>query len=151
MKEMQEIASPSVAMNIHTGVIETAEGEEASALQAWGEEVSALQTSANFSPHHAGHKAVLGAKGKLPDMATDMKRLGTLVQGMRTASSQLMQCKGSKTQRNLSAAMLEASVSLQPAKHFWTKAMVNKKCPGQPMGSLDTGDKPILPCKKKCE
>lgn len=139
MEEMKQIANPSVAMDIKSGTIA---------------EASALQTSASVAPHHERHAVALPAKGTHRNITADMERFAVLVQGTQTAVSQFMQCMDphkSHQYKHNSAALLAAAVSLKPAKHFWTKATVNKKCPGKSMGVLDTGKNDIKPCKKKCE
>lgn len=139
MKEMQEIASPSVAMDIHTGTIETAV-----------EEASELQTSVNISPHRAGH-SVFAAKVGHRNMTKDMERLGLLAQGTQAAVSQYLTCMGPERHKRNVAALLADFHNGSGVKHFWTKGTVDRKCPGKSIGSLKTKQNTIAPCKRKCE
>lgn len=140
MKEMKEIASPGVAMNIHTGTIETSE----------------LQTSVSIALHKAEPEVVLATSGKHRNATADLKRLEVLVQGTQDATSKYLQCMG--PQKHPQAALLAAAVSKGKGKKkpfrevlSWTKGAVNKMCPGKVIGELTKGKYKIKECKKKCE
>jgi len=94
MKEMKNIANPSVAMDIHSGKIS---------------EASALQTSVRTAMHNAGPK---DAPVKQRNATADSERLQVLIQGTQSAASQVMKCMGHGAPHSMS--LLAAAFSQAP-------------------------------------